>query len=43
MNRHLTMRTANPALQSDTFKKSMTGSVGSSESCPWATQEETAS
>ena len=32
MNRHLTMRTANPALQSDTFKKSMTGSVGSSES-----------
>ena len=32
MNRHLTMRTANPALQSDTFKKSMAGSVGSSES-----------
>ena len=31
MNRHLTMRTANPALQSDTFKKSMAGSVGSSE------------
>ena len=32
MNRHLSMRTANPALQSDTFKKSISGSVGSSES-----------
>ena len=31
MNRHLSMRTANPALQSDTFKKSMTGSIGASE------------
>ena len=31
MNRHLSMRTANPALQSDTFKKSMTGSMGTSE------------
>ena len=32
MNRHLSMRTANPALQSDTFKKSISGSVRSSES-----------
>ncbi len=27
MSRHLSMRTANPALQSDTFRKSMSGSV----------------
>tara|TARA_S200000501_G_scaffold66141_1_gene57299 strand:- start:316 stop:1062 length:747 start_codon:yes stop_codon:yes gene_type:complete len=27
MNRHLSMRTANPALQSDTFRKSMSGSI----------------
>ena len=27
MNRHLSMRTANPALQSDTFRKSMSGST----------------
>lgn len=31
MNRHLSMRTANPALQSDTFKKSMTASMRTSE------------
>ena len=31
MNRHLSMRTANPALQSDTFKKSISGSMGTSE------------
>ena len=27
MNRHLSMRTANPALQSDTFRKAMAGST----------------
>ena len=27
MSRHLSMRTANPALQSDTFRKSMSGSI----------------
>ena len=31
MNRHLSMRTANPALQSDTFRKSMTGSYSNAE------------
>ena len=31
MNRHLSMRTANQELQSETFKKSMTGSMGRSE------------
>ena len=29
MSRHLSMRTANPALQSDTFRKSMSGSIAS--------------
>ena len=29
MNKHLSMRTANPALQSDTFRKSMSGSIAS--------------
>ena len=29
MNRHLSMRTANPALQSDTFRKSMSASTAS--------------
>ena len=29
MSRHLSIRTANPALQSDTFKKSMSGSLAS--------------
>ena len=29
MNRHLSMRTANPALQSDTFRKSMAGASAS--------------
>ena len=27
MNKHLSMRTANPALQSDTFRKAMSGST----------------
>jgi uncharacterized YccA/Bax inhibitor family protein len=31
MNRHLSMRTANPALQSDTFRKSMSGASASSD------------
>ena len=29
MSRHLSMRTANPALQSDTFRRSMSGSIAS--------------
>ena len=29
MSRHLSMRTANPALQSDTFRKSLSGSIAS--------------
>ena len=31
MSRHLSMRTANPALQSDTFKKALSGSATAGE------------
>ena len=42
MNRHLSMRTANPALQSDTFRKSMASASASREAMTimeWSTRQ----